>query len=48
MHDRDRHGGGVALFISDKLADQVTMSGPDGLFACVLYMVSTIITIRYS
>jgi len=29
--DRDRHGGGVALFISDKLGYEVTMSGPDGL-----------------
>ena len=27
-YDRDRHGGGVALYISNKLEFQVTMSGP--------------------
>ena len=30
-YDRNRHGGGVALFISNKLEFQVTMSGPNGL-----------------
>ena len=29
--DRNRHGGGVALFISDKLEYQVTMCGPNEL-----------------
>ena len=29
--DRNRHGGGVALFISNKLEFQVTMYGPCGL-----------------
>ena len=30
-YDRDRHGGGVALYISNKLEFQVTMRGPKGL-----------------
>ena len=29
--DRNRHGGGVALFISEKLEFNITMVGPDGL-----------------
>ena len=29
--DRNRHGGGVALFISEKLEFQVTMCGPKEL-----------------
>ena len=29
--DRNRHGGEVALFISDKLEYQVTLCGPDEL-----------------
>ena len=29
--DRNRHGGGVVLFISDKLEFNIAMVGPDGL-----------------
>ena len=30
-HDRNRNGGGIALYISNKLEFQVTMCGPSGL-----------------
>ena len=43
--DRNRHGGGVALFISDKLEYQVTMYGQMNWNFCLyLYIAQTMLT----
>ena len=39
--DRNRHGGGVALFISDKLECQVTLCGPKELECLLVSVFST-------